>query len=126
MLIADPGCELEIGRGPGCLEVRVKSLRRDKLHPVPLAEDLWALLQQHFTSRLMLDLGGVKEMDSYLIEQLARLCRRIYEHDGTLHVCGLSKRNQRALRAGCPGESVPCFRSREEATRDCRCVGRPK
>jgi hypothetical protein len=126
MLIADLGCELEIVRGPGCLVVRVKSLEPDELHPQPLAEDLWALLQQHFTNRLLLDLTAVKKMDAYLIEQLARLCRRIHEHDGTLHVCGLSKRDQQALRAGCPGESVPCFRSRAEATRDCRCVGRPK
>jgi hypothetical protein len=126
MLELDQGFELEIGRGPGSLSVKVNKLRRDTSNPPPLAESLWALLEQHFTYRMLLDLGAVKEMDDYLVDQMFQLSKRVHEHDGTLHICGLSERNQQVLRDGCHEEAVSCYRNSEEATKDCRCFGRPK
>lgn len=95
MLTVAPGCELEVQRGPDWLLVRVRDF--DGMEPSDLAERLWRLLQQHFTYRLVLELDGVRAMDSGLIEQLAQLHRRIEKHDGVMRLCGVSPRNRQAL-----------------------------
>ena len=60
MLTSAGGCDLAVERGPDWLLVRLRNL--DFLAPdaPPLAEQLWSLLQQHFTYRLVLELDDVQ------------------------------------------------------------------
>jgi len=95
MLTVAPGCELEGRRGPDWLLGRVRHW--DAAEPSELVERLWRLMQQHFTYRLVLELDGVRAMDSGLIEQLAQLHRRIEKHDGVMRLCGVSPQNRQAL-----------------------------
>jgi len=126
MLCVDQGYELDVVRGPGSLSVKVNKLRHDPENRPALGHDLWALMEQHFIYRMLLDLERVEVVDDYLVDELLHLSRSIHQHDGTLHICGLSERNQRILREGFHEEAVSCYQSSEEARADCRCVGRPK
>ena len=59
MLTVASGCTLDVERGPDWLLVRIRNL--DRAEPeTPLAEQLWALLEQHFTYRLVLELDEVR------------------------------------------------------------------
>lgn len=114
MLAIAPGCDLDVERGPDCLMVRVRSLDRTKPE-TPLADQLWSVLQQHFTYRLVLEMDDVEVLDSYLIGQLLELYRRIEEHDGVLRLCGLSPHNRRALHACRLDEHLQPYTDRQEA-----------
>ena len=97
MLAIAPGWELEVERGPDWLLVRVKAPGGDAIDSPPLAEQVWALLQQHFTYRVVLELEEIEVLNSHLIGQLVRLHRLVGQHDGLMRLCGLSAYNQRVL-----------------------------
>jgi anti-anti-sigma regulatory factor len=97
MLTTTPGWDLKVERGPDWLWVRL-------VHPDPLssenwpfAEDVWALLERHFTYRLVLELDDIDLLDSSVIGQLALLDRRIRNHGGLLRLTGVSPFNQEVL-----------------------------
>jgi len=98
MLAIAPGWELKVERGPGCIWVRIEHQEPDCSDDPPLAEQVWALMERHFVSRLVLDLGGVDLLDGYLVGQLETLERQIGEHAGMIRLTGLSPCHQEALR----------------------------
>jgi anti-anti-sigma factor len=115
MLATAPGCELDVDRGPDWLLVRVRNLGSDAVDPPRLADQLWSLLQQHFTYRLVLELDQLLVLNSHLIGQLIDLYKRIRQHEGVLRLCGLSPYNRRVLHTCCLEDRLPAYESRVDA-----------
>jgi len=109
------GWELTVTRGPDSLWVKVQPPDEDSSVAPPLAEQLWSLLQCHFTYRLVLDLSEVKSLDRKLLGQLLALQRRISQHHGLMRVCGLSTSNQQILQSHGLGDRFPSYCDLEEA-----------
>jgi len=99
MLAIAPGWELKVERGPGCIWVRIEHQEPDCSDDPPLAEQVWALMERHFVSRLVLDLAGIDLLNGYLIGQLEALERQIGQHAGMIRLTGLSSCHQEALRS---------------------------
>ncbi len=118
MLAVAPGWELEVERGPDWLLVGVRSLDGPADEP-PLAESVWELLERHFTYRVVLEMDGVRVLNSHLIGQLVLLYKRICQHDGVMRVCGLSAHNLGVLRTCQLQELLLPYRDREEAVMGC-------
>ena len=108
------GCELDVERGPDWLFVRPhgESLRG---HEDELAEQIWQLLEQCTTHRLVLELDDVGSFMSSLIGQLVLLHQRICNRGGLMRLCGLSAANRRALDASRLSGYFPQYRDRNEA-----------
>jgi anti-anti-sigma factor len=115
MFAAAADCQLEVERGPEWLLVRVRQLERPLAGSAPLAEQLWGLLQQHFTYRLVLELDQIPVLDSQLIGQLILLSKRLEDRDGVLRLCGLTPYNRRVLHQCALEDRFPAFDSRHEA-----------
>jgi anti-anti-sigma factor len=126
MLTVARGCRFDVERGPDWLMVRVRNLDLAELETPPLAEQLWSLLEQHFTYRLVLELNEVRLLNSYLIGQLIKLFRRIEEHDGVLRLCGLSPYNCQVLHACRLDEQLLPYQDRREAIIGCGRPGQPR
>ncbi len=114
MLVSSPCCEFEVDRGPNCLLVKIKGLE-DSADTPPLARNLWSVLEQHLTYRLVLEMDEVDSLDSHLIGQLLALGKRIEDRDGVLRLCGLSERNQQVLETCRLNEHFLAYQDREDA-----------
>jgi anti-anti-sigma factor len=79
------------------------------------AEQVWTLLEQHLTHRLVLELGEVELLDSHLLGQLDWLYKQIHAHDGMMRVCELSPNNAEVLRTCALDGQFPEYRNREDA-----------
>lgn len=105
--------DLEIvDRGPAWLFVRV--------HPNEstidnLADRLWALLNQHFIYRLVLEMEEIDFMPSRLMGQLVMLQKRVMQHGGALRLCKTTPQCQQALHSCRLDQVLPSFDSRAEA-----------
>jgi len=119
MLAIAPGCEFDVERGPDWLMVRVRNIDLTEPASPSLAEQLWSLLQQHFTYRMVLELDEVLLLNSPLIGQLIQLYRRIKEHDGILRLCGLSASNRQVLHACRLDDRFLPYQDRQEALMGC-------
>ena len=119
MLVVAPGWKLDVERGPDWLLVRIESSKVTGTNLPPLEDALWALLQRHFTYRLVLELDQVRVLNSYLIGQLVKLYKRIREHDGVMRLCGLSPYNLQALRTCRLDEQFLPYHDRQEAVMGC-------
>jgi len=97
MLKVIPGWELDVERGPGCLLVKVRKPRRSGGSLAPLDEELWSILDQHLTYRVVLELDQVKSLSAEILDQLLSLHARLEAHGGLMRICGLSPRNRRLL-----------------------------
>jgi len=126
MLTVAPGCELDVERGPGWLLVRIANLNDVVAESVPLADQLWSVLQRHFTYRLVLELDQLQVLNSFLVGQLIQLHQRIEASGGVLRLCGLSPRSRRVMRTCRLAERFPPYRNREEAVMGCRRFRQPK
>jgi len=126
MLATDSSCELEVERGPDWLLVRVGNLNPAKADESPLAEQIWLLLQQHFTYRLVLELDQLRLLTRHLIEQLVELHRRIEEHGGVMRLCGLSPRNCQMLHAYRADEYLTPYHDRQAAIMGCEQPRQPR
>ncbi len=115
MLAIAPGWELEVERGPDWLIVKIQNMDESSESSPPLAERIWALMQQHFTHRLVLELDQVSLLNSYLIGQLIKLYKLIYEHDGVMRLCGLSAYNRRVLHTCRLEDRFQSYHNRQEA-----------
>lgn len=115
MLTLAPGWELEVGRGPNWLFVRIRNQDPDSEEIPDLADRIWDLLQQHLTTRVVLELDGLGLLRSELIGELIRLHRRISQHGGLLRVCGLSAENRRILERCGLADWFPVYECREDA-----------
>ena len=91
------GWDLEVDRGPDWLFVRLKEPEHRARQSASVKEALWALLEQHFTHRLMLEMDQVKTLNKKLIDELATLNDQINEHGGMMRVCGLKPQHRQLL-----------------------------
>jgi anti-anti-sigma factor len=114
MLAISPGWELYVERGPDWLIVKIQSMDTGGENP-PLAELIWSLMQQHLTHRLVLELDQIPVLNSFLIEQLTQLYRKIGKHDGVMRLCGLSAYNRRVLHSCRLDERFQPYHNRQEA-----------
>ena len=115
MLDVATGWELDVERGPDWLFVRIGNADDNGLETPPLAERLWALLQQHLTHRLVLEMDEIDVLRSHLIGQLVLLHQWITEHRGVLRLSGLSPRNRRVLERCHLDSRFPSYGSRMDA-----------
>jgi anti-anti-sigma factor len=125
MLAISPGWELDVERGPDWLIVKIQSMDTSGENP-PLAELIWALMQQHLTHRLVLELDRVKVLNSFLIGQLIQLYRKIFEHEGVMRLCGLSAYNRRVLHTCRLDERFRPYHDRQEAVMGCARPSQPR
>src|SRR5262245_25054142 len=91
------GWQLDVDRGPDWVFVRLHPAEHGSTDDYTLAEQIWAILQQSFTYRLVLELDEIGLMNSCMIAQLVLLSKRINSHGGLLRLCGLSAGNQEVV-----------------------------
>lgn len=115
MLTIAPGWELAVQRGPDWVCVHVQSDADAAVDEPPLADRLWALLEQHSTYRLLLDLDDVDEIDDYLIGELLQVHHRVRARGGVMRLCSTTGQHGFALRARGLDDLFVLYRSRDEA-----------
>ncbi len=98
MISAATHWQLSVDRGPDWLIVKIRPSETPATETADLSDRLWALLAQHFTYRLVLEMDAVDLLPSELIGQLITLERRLEKHGGTFRLCGLSAECQQTLR----------------------------
>ncbi len=104
--------DMEVDRGPNWLFVKLRHPRRDTNgNDVPLADELWNLLQQHFTSRMVVELDEVDRLQGWMLDELVNLNDRVASSGGMLRLCGSNQANSETLKAN----RLPVFHSRQEA-----------
>ena len=84
MLDTATGLRLDVERGPDWIFVRVNPPVGSWDEVPPLAEAVWAVLEQSFTYRVVLELDQLPLLRSCLIGQLVMLAKRVHSHDGLL------------------------------------------
>ena len=109
------GWELDVERGPDWLFVRPHRMSSHATETPPLAEQIWLLLKQNVTNRLVLELDDIRFLHSYLIGQLVWLHKRIHTQGGIMRISGLSTPNQEVLRTSQLASRFPQYSNREEA-----------
>jgi anti-sigma B factor antagonist len=115
MLDMAPGWEVAVERGPDWLFVKLNQPEAGLEEAPPLAEQLWSLLEQHFTYRLVLEMDPVAVLRSHLIGQLVLLHRWITDRGGVLRLCGLSMGNRRVLETCHLDGRFPAYGNRMDA-----------
>ncbi len=120
--IVGSGWDFDVERGPDWLFVRPRRLYGgegnmpgDAGSAANFAEQVWTLLEQQFTHRLVLDLSEIDHLNSELVGQLVWLHKRIHTHDGLMRVCGLTDVHEDVLHACRLGGHFPRYHSREDA-----------
>lgn len=111
--IARSGWDFEVERGPDWLFVRPRKV--GSASTAQFAEQVWSLLDQQFTHRLVLELGDVGDLDSELVSQLVGLHTRIHTSDGLMRVCELTDVQEDVLHASSLDSYFPRYRTREDA-----------
>ena len=112
--LVSSGWEFEVERGPDWLFVRPRRIAAGD-SAANFAEQVWALLEQQFTYRLVLEFGELDHLNSELIGQLLLLYKRIHTHDGMLRICELSDEHMAVLYACCLNSHFPRYETREDA-----------
>ncbi|MEA1952575.1 MAG: STAS domain-containing protein [Planctomycetota bacterium] len=112
--------ELGVERGPGWLFIKLDNIITDPFEDDLLDEQIWSLLEKHFTYRVVLEMDEVEVVGSQLVSQLLRLCRKIHRHGGIIRLSGLSPQNQEVLKACSLSDRFPECRDRVEAVMGCK------
>lgn len=112
--IVGGGWDFEIQRGPDWLFVRPRRVSEFEGGD-GFAEQVWGLLEQQFTHRLVLELGDIDDINSQLVGQLVWLYERIHAHDGLMRICGLSDKAAEVLSACQLQGHFPRYHTREDA-----------
>ncbi|HTU25937.1 MAG TPA: hypothetical protein VMF30_11100 [Pirellulales bacterium] len=80
-----------------------------------LAEQVWQLLEQNFTRRVVLELDQIGCLTSDLVDQLTQLQEHVLAEGGVMRVCGLSSLNEAVLsECGLLGRFL-CYSTRPDA-----------
>jgi hypothetical protein len=111
--IARSSWDFEVERGPDWLFVRPR--KSGEPSAAKFAEQVWSLLDQQFTHRLVLELGDIGALTGELDNQLAWLHTRIHTHEGLMRVCELSEAHETVLRESSLDGLFARYRSREDA-----------
>ncbi len=109
------GWQIDVDRGPDWVFVRLHPAEEAQLDDLSMAEQVWSLLEQSFTYRLVVELDEVAILQSYLIAQLVLLAKRIHSHGGMLRLCGLSTANRQVLQLCRLSECLPSYSNRSDA-----------
>ena len=109
------GLSFDVDRGPDWIFVRMSPPEESAVETPQLAEAVWALLEQNFTYRVVLELDRIQLLRSYMVGQLIMLAKRVHTHGGVLRICGLSHVNEEVLRCCQLGGQLPNYRDRSEA-----------
>ena len=110
-----PGWTMKVDRGPDWLFITLHEPQDGNVGGTVLADQLWSLLRQHFTNRLVLELDELTILRSDFISQLIRVQHNIDRDGGLLRLCGLSENNQKALRTVRVCDRFAQYRNREDA-----------
>lgn len=110
-----PGWSMEFDRGPDWLFVRISAPRQGDTGEVPLADAVWESLEQAFTHRVVLELGDLAVLRSWMIGQLVLLHKRVTTKEGTMRIAGLSDSNHQVLRMMRLDERFPQYANRGDA-----------
>ncbi|HEX4129936.1 MAG TPA: STAS domain-containing protein [Pirellulales bacterium] len=97
MVTIAPGWELDVERGPDWLFVKLHCAQENVWDSPPLASNIWRLLEQHFTYRLVLECDELAVLHSTIIAELVMLQKRVMAHGGVMRLCGLSEDNRDVL-----------------------------
>lgn len=103
---------MRIERGPDWLIVQLSA---DDGPYDNMADRLWALLNQHFVYRLVLEMEDITFLPSQLMGQLVMLQKRVIKRGGALRLCGLSSDCQQALHICRLDQALPNFANRADA-----------
>jgi len=109
------GWRMDVERGPDWIFIRLHPAAGGEIDYFSLAEQVWSVLEQSFTYRLVLELDRVDVLQSALIAQLVLLSKRIHSHNGMLRLCGLSPENQQVLHICRLEGCLPNYGNRGEA-----------
>lgn len=110
------GLRLDVERGPDWLFVRVTPPVDGDWYGEPsLCDAVWAVVEQHFTYRVVLELDRVTLLRSLLLGQLLQLAKRVREHGGILRLCGISPDNHEVLTASRLDTMLPEYADRSAA-----------
>ncbi len=115
MLETARGWTVSVERGPDWLFIRLQIVPEMAEDFSSLAEQVWHIVEQHFTYRVVLELQGRPFLSSSLLGQLVLLHKRLHVHGGVLRLCGLSSDQQRAIAASRLEARFPAYQNREEA-----------
>lgn len=118
------GWRLDVERGPGWVFVTLAPPPdAGALYAyaggeiAPLAEDLWAIVQQHIVDRLILKMDRVTFLNSHLLGQLVLLHKRIHNSGGIIRLCGLTPSNEQVLHMAGLGNRFPHYDCLDDAIR---------
>jgi anti-anti-sigma factor len=114
MVQAAPSVLMDVDRGPDWLFVRPHGSTLNG-HESDLAAQVWQLLQQSMSHRLVLELDDLGLLYSSVIGQLISLQKRIHSEGGIMRLCGLSPANQRVLNTCRLSGHFPQFADRTDA-----------
>jgi anti-anti-sigma factor len=109
------GLSFDVDRGPDWIFVRMSPPEETAVETPQLAEAIWALLEQNFVYRVVLELDRIQLLRSYMVGQLIMLAKRVHSHGGVLRICGLSSVNEDVLRCCQLATQLPNYRDRSEA-----------
>ncbi len=109
------GWAVGVERGPDWLFVRLYDPSTYPSEGNQLADELWALMECHFTHRIILELDQISVLRSHLIGQLVLLHKRVHTHGGLMRICGLAPQCLQALRMCGVDTRLPHYASREQA-----------
>ena len=104
--------EMDVVRGPDWLIIRVQI---DPDEASEFADRVWRLVERHFVYRLVLEMDDVDFMPSALMGQLVMLQKRLFQHEGSLRLSGLSADCEQALHFCRLDHTLAHFDTREEA-----------
>lgn len=110
-----PGWELLWERSPDWLFVRVRCAEPNGADTPPLAEQVWNIVREESVQRVVLDLGELPFLFSYLIGQMMLLQKRLCAQAGVIRLCGVSPRNFESIRLCRLDHHLPCYAHREDA-----------
>ncbi len=120
------GWELSVDRGPDWLFVRPHSVSGDTGSMPPLAEEIWALLEQHQIRRVVVELDEIPLLHSYLVGQLVWLHKRVVSQGGLMRISGVSSVNQDVLHTCRLDDRFPAYLNRGDAVMGYHPPNRPR
>jgi anti-anti-sigma regulatory factor len=115
MLETAQGWHVSVERGPDWLFLRLHASPDSLGDYSHLAEQIWQVLQQHFTYRVVLEFSGFSSLPSSLIGQLVMLHKRLHVQGGLLRLCGLTTAQQQSFAASRLDSRFPIYHNREAA-----------
>ena len=118
--------DFEVERGPAWLFVCPRQADLEASGPKPLADQVWALLEQNFTNRLVLELDEMPDIDVRMVDELLAVEARIAAAEGLLRLCGLSPAARQALARYDVDGRLHAFADRSEAVLGRAATPRPR